>query len=140
MNAIGHAYQAAVPSAQVLYMSAERFMFEFVSALRARDTHAFKARLRSADLLMIDDLQFIAGKGSTQEEFFHTINEIVLNGKRLVICADRAPQALDAIEPRIVSRLSAGWSPISRRPTWRCAARSWTAKWPTCRTRSCRSR
>ena len=108
MNAIGHAYQAAVPSAQVLYMSAERFMFEFVSALRARDTHAFKARLRSADLLMIDDLQFIAGKGSTQEEFFHTINEIVLNGKRLVICADRAPQALDAIEPRIVSRLSAG--------------------------------
>ena len=108
MNAIGHAYQAAVPSAQVLYMSAERFMFEFVSALRARDTHAFKARLRSADLLMIDDLQFIAGKGSTQEEFFHTVNEIVLNGKRLVICADRAPQALDAVEPRIVSRLSAG--------------------------------
>ena len=57
---------------------------------------------------MIDDLQFSAGKGSTQEEFVHTVNEIVLNGKRLVIGADRAPQALDAVEPRIVSRLSAG--------------------------------
>ncbi|MBB4616770.1 chromosomal replication initiator protein [Sphingomonas abaci] len=108
MHAIGHAYLAAVPEAQVLYMSAERFMFEFVSALRARDTHGFKARLRSADLLMIDDLQFIAGKGSTQEEFFHTINEIVLSGKRLVICADRCPQALDGVESRIISRLSAG--------------------------------
>src|SRR3546814_6780006 len=75
MHAIGHAYLAAVPEAAVICMSAERFMFEFVQALRARDTFSFKARLRAADLLLIDDLQFIAGKDSTQEEFFHRSEE-----------------------------------------------------------------
>src|SRR3546814_14563270 len=78
-------------------------MFEFVQALRAGDTFSFKARLRAADLLLIDDLQFIAGKDSTQEEFFHTINEIMAAGKRIVITADRCPQALDRVEPRILS-------------------------------------
>ena len=108
MHAVGTAFLAACPGASVIYMSAERFMFEFVQAMRARDTFAFKERLRSADLLMIDDLQFIAGKDATQEEFFHTINEVVAAGKRLVVSADRCPQALDGVEPRIVSRLSAG--------------------------------
>ncbi len=108
MHAVGAAYLAACPEATAIYMSAERFMFEFVHALRARDTHAFKARLRSVDLLMIDDLQFIAGKDSTQEEFFHTINEIMGAGKRLVVSADRAPQGLDGVEARIVARISAG--------------------------------
>ncbi len=108
MHAIGAAYLAAVPDARVLLMSAERFMFDFVSALRNRDTHSFKTRLRSADLLLIDDLQFIAGKDSTQEEFFHTINEVMGAGKRLVISADRCPQGLDGVESRITSRLSCG--------------------------------
>lgn len=108
MHAIGHAYLAAVPGAGVICMSAERFMFEFVAAMRARDTHAFKTRLRSVDLLLIDDLQFIAGKDATQEEFFHTVNEIMAAGKRIVISADRCPQALDGVEPRIVSRLAGG--------------------------------
>ena len=108
MHAIGHAFLEEQPDASVLFMSAERFMFDFVSALRSRDTFAFKARLRAADLLMIDDLQFIAGKDSTQEEFFHTINEIMGAGKRLVISADRCPQALDGVDPRILSRLGVG--------------------------------
>lgn len=108
MHAIAHAFLAAQPEARVLCMSAERFMFDFVAAMRERDTFAFKSRLRAADLLIIDDLQFIAGKDATQEEFFHTINEIVGAGKRLVIAADRCPQALDGVEPRIVSRLGAG--------------------------------
>ncbi|MBM6575397.1 chromosomal replication initiator protein DnaA [Microvirga sp. SRT01] len=108
MHAIAHAFLAANPDANVLCMSAERFMFDFVAAMRVRDTFAFKARLRSADLLLIDDLQFIAGKDATQEEFFHTINEIVGAGKRLVIAADRAPQHLDGVEPRIIGRLGAG--------------------------------
>ncbi len=108
MHAIGHAYLAAVPGAGVICMSAERFMFEFVAAMRAKDTHAFKTRLRSVDLLLIDDLQFIAGKDATQEEFFHTVNEIMAAGKRIVISADRCPQALDGVEPRIVSRLAGG--------------------------------
>ncbi|MEH3036728.1 MAG: chromosomal replication initiator protein DnaA [Sphingomonas adhaesiva] len=108
MNAIAHDFLAAHPDARVMLMSAERFMFEFVSAMRARDTYSFKAKLRSCDLLLIDDLQFIAGKDATQEEFFHTVNEIMAAGKRLVIAADRAPQALEGVEPRIVGRLASG--------------------------------
>jgi len=108
MNAIAHAFLASHPQARVMLMSAERFMFEFVAAMRARDTFAFKARLRACDLLLIDDLQFIAGKDATQEEFFHTVNEIMAAGKRLVIAADRAPQALEGVETRIVGRLGAG--------------------------------
>ncbi len=108
MHAIAHAYLEVRPDAKVLCMSAERFMFDFVAAMRARDTFAFKMRLRSADLLLIDDLQFIAGKDATQEEFFHTVNEIMGAGKRLVITADRSPQALEGVEARIVSRLGAG--------------------------------
>ncbi|MFS0736482.1 chromosomal replication initiator protein DnaA [Sphingomonas sp. 1P06PA] len=108
MHAIGHDFLAARPGAKVIYMSAEKFMFEFVAAMRAKDTYSFKTRLRSADLLMIDDVQFIAGKDSTQEEFFHTMNEIITAGKRLVITADRSPQDLDGIESRILSRLSWG--------------------------------
>jgi chromosomal replication initiator protein len=108
MHAIGHAYLAHSPDAVVLCMSAERFMFDFVSAMRARDTYAFKMRLRGADLLLIDDLQFIAGKDATQEEFFHTVNEVMAAGKRLVISADRCPQALDGVEPRLISRMGMG--------------------------------
>ena len=108
MHAIGHAFLAQHPDATVICMSAERFMFDFVAAMRARDTHSFKQRLIGADLLLIDDLQFIAGKDATQEEFFHTVNEIMSAGKRLVISADRCPQALDGVEARIVSRMSVG--------------------------------
>lgn len=108
MHAIAHEYLRHSPDAVVLCMSAERFMFDFVSAMRARDTYSFKSRLRGADLLLIDDLQFIAGKDATQEEFFHTVNEIMAAGKRLVISADRCPQALDGVEARLVSRLGLG--------------------------------
>jgi len=108
MHAIGHAFLAANPIATAIYMPAERFMFEFVQALRAKDTHAFKTRLRGVDLLMIDDLQFIGGKDATQEEFFHTVNEFMNSGKRLVIAADRAPQALEGFETRLAGRLGSG--------------------------------
>lgn len=116
MHAIGRAFLDAAPDATAIYMPAERFMFEFVQAMRARDTFAFKARLRGVDLLMIDDLQFIAGKDSTQEEFFHTVNEFMSAGKRLVIAADRCPQALDGVEPRLVGRLSSGLVADIRQP------------------------
>jgi chromosomal replication initiator protein len=108
MHAIGQTFLDANPGATAIYVTAERFMFEFVQALRAKDTHAFKARLRSVDLLMIDDLQFIGGKDATQEEFFHTVNEFMSSGKRLVIAADRAPQALEGFEPRLQGRLASG--------------------------------
>nr|WP_188762705.1 chromosomal replication initiator protein DnaA [Polymorphobacter glacialis] len=108
MHAIGNAFLAEKPDAKVAYMSAEKFMVEFLAALRAKDTIAFKQRLRSVDLLMIDDVQFIAGKESTQEEFFHTMNEIISAGKRLVITADRSPQNLEGIQERILSRMAWG--------------------------------
>ena len=108
MHAIGWEMRQRNPQAQIAYMSAEKFMVEFLAALRAKDTISFKQRLRSVDLLMIDDVQFIAGKDSTQEEFFHTMNEIINAGKRLVITADRSPQNLEGIQERILSRLAWG--------------------------------
>jgi len=108
LHAVARGYQERKPNACVLYMSAERFMVDFVNALRARETMAFKAKIRSADLLLIDDVQFIAGKDSTQEEFLHTLEALMTSGKRLVISADRAPQALDGMEGRILSRLTQG--------------------------------
>ena len=103
LHAIGQDFLARRPSARVVSMSAEKFMVEFVRALKENDTIGFKSRLRSADLLLIDDVQFIAGKDSTQEEFFHTMNEIITAGRRLVITSDRAPQDLD-----VHGRLGAG--------------------------------
>jgi chromosomal replication initiator protein len=108
LHAIGHEYRRSHPGARVLYMSAERFMYEFVTAMRAKDTLTFKGRLRNVDVLMIDDVQFIAGKETTQEEFLHTVDELMSGGRRLVISADRAPQALDGVEGRILSRLTQG--------------------------------
>ncbi|MCP1471515.1 chromosomal replication initiator protein [Sphingobium sp. OAS761] len=108
LHAIAAAFCAHSPAAPVLYMSAERFMMEFVNAMRANETMAFKARLRAARLLLIDDIQFIAGKGSTQEEFLHTINDLIDSGARIVVTADRAPQMLESIDARILSRLAGG--------------------------------
>src|SRR5438309_6198205 len=108
LHAIGHVFLAHNRGSKVVSMSAEKFMVEFIRALNENDTIGFKQRLRSADLLLIDDVQFIAGKDSTQEEFFHTMNEIITAGRRLVITSDRAPQDLDGIAPRILSRLSWG--------------------------------
>jgi chromosomal replication initiator protein len=108
LHAIGHAYAAARPGARIFYCSAERFMIEFVQAMRSHEMMEFKARLRSFDLLLVDDIQFIIGKSSTQEEFLHTIDALLGAGKRLVVAADRAPQALDGVEQRLLSRLSMG--------------------------------
>lgn len=108
MHAIGHAYREAFPTARIIYMSAERFMIEFVSAMRKNEAMEFKANLREADLLMVDDIQFIVGKNSTQEEFLHTVDALTSQGKRVVVAADRPPQALDGVDQRLLSRLSMG--------------------------------
>ena len=108
LHAIGHGYTARKPEARALAMSAERFMIDFVNAMRARDTMAFKERLRSVDILLIDDFQFIAGKETTQEEFLYTIDELMRGGRRLIISADRSPHELDGVEGRILSRLTQG--------------------------------
>jgi chromosomal replication initiator protein len=108
LHAIGHGYTARKPKARALAMSAERFMIDFVNAMRAKDTMAFKERLRSVDILLIDDFQFIAGKETTQEEFLYTIDELMRGGRRLIISADRSPHELDGVEGRILSRLTQG--------------------------------
>ena len=108
LHAIGHAFAATRPGARIFYCSAERFMIEFVQAMRSNEMLEFKARLRAFDLLLVDDIQFIIGKASTQEELLHTIDALLSAGKRLVVAADRAPQALDGVEQRLLSRLSMG--------------------------------
>lgn len=108
LHAIGHAFAVNKPGARIFYCSAERFMIEFVQAMRSNEMIEFKARLRGFDMLLVDDIQFIIGKASTQEEFLHTIDALMSAGKRLVVAADRAPQALDGVEQRLLSRLSMG--------------------------------
>ncbi|WP_238473970.1 chromosomal replication initiator protein DnaA [Altericroceibacterium spongiae] len=108
LHAIGHAYLQNHPKARIFYCSAERFMVEFVQALRQNEMIEFKARLRGFDLLLVDDIQFIIGKASAQEELLYTIDALLAEGKRLVFAADRAPQALDGVEQRLLSRLSMG--------------------------------
>jgi chromosomal replication initiator protein len=108
LHAIGHSYLANHPRARIFYCSAERFMVEFVQALRQNQMIEFKSRLRGFDLLLVDDIQFIIGKASAQEELLYTIDALLAEGKRLIFAADRAPQALDGVEPRLLSRLSMG--------------------------------
>jgi chromosomal replication initiator protein len=108
MHAIAWEVQARDPNARVLYLSAEQFMYRFVQALRFKDTMSFKELFRSVDVLMVDDVQFIAGKDSTQDEFFHTFNALIDQNKQIIISADRAPGEIDGLEDRIKSRLQWG--------------------------------
>jgi len=107
MHAIAWEIRTRQPERKVLYLSAEKFMYQFVRALRFKDTMAFKQQFRSVDVLMIDDVQFISGKDSTQEEFFHTFNALIDHNRQVIISADRSPSDLEGIEERIRSRL--GW-------------------------------
>ncbi len=108
MHAIAWEIRVNDPGARVLYISAEQFMYRFISALRFKEMHGFKELFRSVDVLMVDDVQFIAGKDSTQDEFFHTFNALVDQHKQIVISADRAPGEIDGLEDRIKSRLQWG--------------------------------
>ena len=108
MHAIAWRIREVSPRKKVLYLSAEQFMYRFIRALRSKDTIGFKQEFRSVDVLMVDDVQFIAGKDSTQEEFFHTFNALIDAGKQIVISADRAPGEIDGLEERIRSRLQWG--------------------------------
>ncbi|KAF0118418.1 MAG: chromosomal replication initiator protein [Rhodospirillaceae bacterium] len=108
MHAIAWHIRKRAPGRTVIYLSAEKFMYRFVRALRFQDTMAFKDQFRSVDVLMIDDVQFIAGKDATQEEFFHTFNALVDQGRQIVISADKSPADLEGMEERLRSRLGCG--------------------------------
>lgn len=112
MHSIAHAiHKNSQGQKNILYLSAEKFMYYFIRALRYKNILAFKERLRSVDVLMIDDVQFISGKESTQEEFFHTFNALVDLRRQVVISADKSPADLDGIQERMKSRL--GWGLVA---------------------------
>ncbi len=103
----GDASRGGAP-VSVAYMSAEKFMYRFIAAIRSQSTMEFKEHLRSVDVLMIDDLQFLIGKDATQEEFFHTFNALVDAGKQIVVSADKSPSDLSGLEERVRTRLGCG--------------------------------
>jgi chromosomal replication initiator protein len=111
MHAIAWHIRLRHPERRVIYLSAEKFMYQFIRALRFKDTMAFKQQFRSVDVLMIDDVQFIAGKDTTQEEFFHTFNALCDQNRQIVISGDRSPADLEGIEERMRSRL--GWGLVA---------------------------
>jgi chromosomal replication initiator protein len=111
MHAIAWHIRQRSPQRRVLYISAETFMYQFIRAVRFRDTVAFKEQFRSVDVLMVDDVQFICGRESTQEEFFHTFNALVDQGRQVVISADKSPSDLEGLEERLRSRL--GWGLVA---------------------------
>ena len=108
LNALAWDALRNAPTKRVVYLSAERFTSTFVKALQDRQTAAFKEELRNADLLLIDDVHFVAGKPSTQEELFHTLIALVEDGRRVVMTADRSPAEISEMEPRLRSHLQAG--------------------------------
>ncbi|MCG8510496.1 MAG: chromosomal replication initiator protein DnaA, partial [Rhodospirillales bacterium] len=108
MHAIAWSIRRNTPARNVIYLSAEKLMYRFIRALREQNTVDFKEQFRSVDVLMIDDVQFIAGKDSTQEEFFHTFNALVDQGRQIVLSADKSPSNLEGIEERLKSRLNCG--------------------------------
>jgi chromosomal replication initiator protein len=111
MHSIAWSIKARDPNRNIAYMSAEKFMYHFIKSVRYKDTMAFKEQFRSVDVLMIDDIQFICGKDSTQEEFFHTFNELVDNNRQVIVSADKSPSDLDGMEERLKSRL--GWGLVA---------------------------
>ena len=111
MHSIAWEIRRRDPSRRVLYLSAEKFMYQFIRALRFKDTMAFKDQFRSVDVLMIDDVQFIGGKDSTQEEFFHTFNALVDQNRQVIVSADKSPNDLEGLEERLRSRL--GWGLVA---------------------------
>ena len=108
LNALAWEAMQTAPTKRVVYITAERFTSTFVKAVQDRQTAAFKDELRNADLLLIDDVQFVAGKSSTQEELFHTLLALVEDGRRVVMTADRSPSELTEMDARLRSHLQAG--------------------------------
>ena len=108
MHAIAWHIKQQDPSRNVIYLSAEQFLFKFVKALRYKDTAAFKEQFRTVDVLMVDDVQFMSNKESTQEEFFYTFNSLIEEGRQIIISADKSPTDLEGIESRLKSRLGGG--------------------------------
>lgn len=108
MQAIGWEVHRRTPKAKIVYVSSGQFINDFVSALRDKNIGQFKDSFKNIDLLMVDDIQFLAGKESSQQEFFNIFNEMTMASKQVILTADRSPHELDAIEERLKSRFGSG--------------------------------
>lgn len=108
MQAIGNTLLQKNPHLKILYCSSERFMNDFIGSIQTKRTGDFRAKYRSCDLLLIDDIQFISGRDSTQEEFFHTFNELQGKNSQIILTSDRPPLEIQKLEPRLQSRFQGG--------------------------------
>ena len=124
MHAIGNAVAAKFPRKRILYATSEKFTNDFINSIREQKMEDFRGRYRRIDVLLIDDIQFIAERERTQEEFFHTFNAIHEAGKQVVLSSDRPPKAITRSRSGCAAASSGASSPTSRRPTSRPASRS----------------
>ncbi len=118
LQAVGNAIKEANPNFVVLYVASEKFTNEFVTSLKEHTTQEFKKRYRNVDVLIIDDLQFFAGKDKTQEELFYTFNALHGQNKQLILSSDRPPSAIPTLQERLSSRLSAGMIADVKKPDY----------------------
>lgn len=116
MHAIGHYVQQQYPEKRLLYITSENFTNELISAIQQNRNIEFRNRFRNVDILMVDDIQFIAGRDSTQEEFFHTFNALHAAGKQIILTSDRPPQEITRLEERLSSRFAWGLIADIKRP------------------------
>ncbi len=107
LHAAGNAYSQQNPQKRVLYVSSEKFTLDFINAIKENRTNSFSQKYRKVDLLIVDDIQFFRGKERTQEEFFHTFNELYMGGKRIILSTDRPPAEI-GLQKRLTSRFVAG--------------------------------
>jgi chromosomal replication initiator protein len=108
MQGIANAMLARNPDIKVVFASSERFMNDFIESIKSKSTESFRHKYRSCDIILIDDIQFISGKDSTQEEFFHTFNDLHSKNSQLVFTSDRPPHEIEKLESRLASRFQGG--------------------------------
>ena len=104
MHAIGNEILRSSPNSKILYVPSEKFTNEFINALRDKTTEAFRQKYRNIDVLLIDDIQFIAGKDRLQEEFFHTFNTLKDNQNQIILSSDKPPRDIPLLEDRLKTR------------------------------------